>query len=148
MNFPEEPTRTDTQSTIEVYRVLDANCNRLREALRVLEEHFRFFENCGEDASEIKLLRHSLKSIISQLGQRQLLAARDTANDCFANKNRPEELERKKPDDILAANFKRAQEAARVIEEYSKLTPVSTTSETAKTIRFSLYTLEQRIFIR
>lgn len=148
MKFPGATTPADTQSVTEVYRVLDANSNRLREALRVLEEHFRFFTNSEENASEIKLLRHSLKSIISQLGQRQLLAARDTANDCFANKNRPEELQRAKPEDILTANFKRAQEAARVMEEYAKLSSVPETSEQAKTIRFNLYTLEQRIFIR
>ena len=149
MKSPEATSRIDIQQPAnEVYRVLDANCNRLREALRVLEEHFRFFENSQANASEIKLLRHSLRSIISQQGKRQLLAARDTATDCFADKNRPEELHRVTPEDILAANFKRAQEAARVIEEYSKLTPVPQTSETAKTIRFSLYTLEQRIFIR
>jgi thiamine-phosphate pyrophosphorylase len=45
---------------------------------------------------------------------------------------------------VLSGNFKRAQEAARVIEEYAKISPAAHVSEKAKTIRFSLYDLEKR----
>ena len=136
------------QTDETVYRILDANCNRLREALRVLEEYFRFIQNNEELAVKLKVLRHSLKTIITDLGLTRLLAARDTETDCLAGKNRPEELQRERPEDVLTANFKRAQEAARVIEEYAKLTPVPETSETAKKIRFTLYTVEQHLFGR
>lgn len=128
-----------------IYRVLDANLNRLREALRVIEEYYRFFKNDADIAVALKKLRHSLKEVENGLGRERLLKGRDTGNDCFADKNRPEELLRKTETDILVASFKRAQEAARVIEEYTKITEHPEYSETAKTIRFSLYNVEKTL---
>jgi thiamine-phosphate pyrophosphorylase len=130
--------------TNAVYRVLDANCNRLREALRVIEEYFRFLSNTETTAIELKQLRHSLVAIETDLGAATLLANRDTATDCFAGRNRPEEMVRSSAADLLRANFKRAEEAARVIEEYAKLEHAPSVSERAKKIRFALYLLEQR----
>lgn len=127
-----------------VYRVLDANCNRLREALRVIEEYFRFIVNNETAAIELKQLRHSLISLEDTLGPGNLLANRDTAADCFADHNRPEEMVRTGTVDLLRANFKRSAEAARVIEEFAKLTDAPEASEPAKKIRFTLYQLEQR----
>jgi thiamine-phosphate pyrophosphorylase len=127
-----------------VYRILDANCNRLREALRVIEEYFRFLENNEVAAIELKGLRHRLIEVEEKLGPQALLQNRDVANDCFADTNRPEEMERSGGTAaLLAANIRRAQEAARVIEEYAKLTDTAEASETAKRIRFSLYRFEQ-----
>lgn len=77
-----------------IYRVLDANCNRLREALRVIEEYCRFIMNNATASAQLKLLRHKLVSIEEQLGYQKLLAHRDAQNDPFADKNRPEEMER------------------------------------------------------
>lgn len=127
-----------------VFRILDANCNRLREALRVIEEYFRFIQNLEEPSVVLKTMRHKLITIESDLGSGRLLDARDTATDCFSEGNRPEELHRDGIGSILAANFKRAQEAARVIEEYAKLTDAQASSSVAKEIRFSLYSLEHR----
>jgi thiamine-phosphate pyrophosphorylase len=126
-----------------VYRVLDANLNRLREALRVIEEYFRFFIANESVAITLKKLRHSLEEIESGAGTQALLACRDTKNDPFANVNRPEELGRSTPEQVVCGNFKRGQEAARVIEEYLKITPVAHLSEKAKILRFSLYDLEK-----
>lgn len=127
-----------------IFRILDANCNRLREALRVIEEYYRFAVNEESAAITLKEERHRLISIEDAVGRHRLLAARNTGDDCFASENRPEELRRDGLASLLAANFKRAQEAARVLEEYGKLTNASAVSETAKRIRFSLYDLEQR----
>jgi len=126
-----------------VYRILDANLNRLREALRVIEEYFRFMIAGEAVAVQLKQMRHSLEEIETGLGPARLLAARDTQTDPFANVNRPEELGRAGAGQIICANFKRGQEAARVIEEYSKVTDAAFVSEKAKTIRFSLYALEK-----
>lgn len=127
-----------------VYRVLDANLNRLREALRVIEEYFRFLKNDSTLSAELKGIRHSLQEIEDGLGREKLLANRDTGSDCFANENRPEEMTRKNESDILIASFKRAQEAARVLEEYTKITQNPCLSEKAKSSRFILYTIEQK----
>jgi hypothetical protein len=136
--------RTHRLPENSIYRVLDANCNRLREALRVIEEYFRFIINREDAAIELKKLRHELVAIEERLGRERLLENRDTATDCFVDLNRPEEMQRIGTDGLLKANFKRAQEAARVIEEYAKLTDGADASENAKSIRFSLYRIEQQ----
>ncbi len=126
-----------------VFKVLDANLNRLREGLRVIEEYFRFIAPQTETAGRLKTLRHDLEELERGFDQRRLLNGRDTETDPFANTNRPEEMDRTTVLQVVAANFKRAQEAARVIEEYSKITDVAFLSEKAKTIRFSLYAVEK-----
>ena len=40
------------------YRILDANFNRAREALRVVEEYCRFVLNSGALSERAKRLRH------------------------------------------------------------------------------------------
>jgi hypothetical protein len=129
---------------LQVFRVIDANLNRLREALRVIEEYYRFLQADKDRAVTLKSLRHSLNAIEAGIGRKNLLAGRDVASDPFANVNRLEELDRSGAGDVLRANFKRGQEAARVIEEFCKLSPVLALSEKAKTVRFSLYSLEKK----
>ena len=126
-----------------VLRVIDANLNRLREALRVVEEYFRFINSDEAAAVGLKQMRHSIERIESGVGRAALLAHRDTETDPFARENRPEELTRNRTIDVLAANLKRAQEAARVLEEYVKLTDAPRLSEIAKTVRFDLYLIEK-----
>ena len=131
-----------------VYRILDANLNRLREALRVIEEYFRFIRNEETPSIKLKELRHRIIDIEQELGQAELLQHRDTERDCFANVNRSEELDRKGDSALARANFKRAQEASRVIEEYSKIGGHAGVSEKAKEIRFVLYKMEKETMAR
>lgn len=127
-----------------VLRILDVNLNRLREALRVIEEYVRFIDLHETLAAGFKGLRHALQEIETGLGREALIDSRDVETDPFAQGNRPEELMRGDESDIVSANFKRAQEAARVIEEYVKITNAPALSEKAKNIRFSLYELEKK----
>jgi thiamine-phosphate pyrophosphorylase len=129
----------------QAYRILDANLNRLREALRVVEEHVRFVRSDGDLSITTKRIRHSLESMVTSFGPKDLLANRDTGADPFASVSQPEELSRAGIGGVLAANLKRAQEAARVIEEYAKVVDRMDSSETAKAVRFSLYDLEKRL---
>ena len=128
-----------------VYRILDANLNRLREGLRVIEEFFRFVKNDAEMSIQLKGLRHALQEIESLIGRDNLIANRDTVTDCFSVENRPEELTRECIEDIVIAGFKRSQEASRVLEEYTKIGRYFEASETAKKMRFALYEIENRI---
>jgi thiamine-phosphate pyrophosphorylase len=132
-------------SDASVYRILDANLNRLREALRVIEEYVRFVDTSESLSIRCKTLRHSLEDMEAGFGPENLLAGRDTGSDPFAGENRPEELVRATPADVASAGFKRGQEAARVIEEYAKLTEHAHFSDTAKSLRFSLYSLEKDV---
>jgi len=135
-------TRADTDV---IYRIIDANLNRLREALRVIEEYFRFIQTNESIAVDLKLLRHSIEELDTGFTREHLLASRDTETDPFAYTTREEELSRRGVTDILTAGFKRSQEAARVLEEYSKVSDKPLLSDRAKQIRFSLYRLEKRI---
>jgi thiamine-phosphate pyrophosphorylase len=127
----------------QVLRIIDANLNRLREALRVIEEYYRFASADKRLAASLKRMRHSLEGVEAAFGAQALLASRDVASDPFANVNRPEELTRTSGMEVLRANFKRGQEAARVIEEFAKVSAAPALSEKAKAVRFSLYTLEK-----
>jgi thiamine-phosphate pyrophosphorylase len=133
------------EESLPVFRILDANLNRLREGLRVIEEYARFAVMADDVSVDLKRLRHSLRDIEQTLGRDNLLAGRDTATDPFAGDGRPEEFARSEPLDVCIAGFRRAQEAGRVLEEYTKVTSFAEVSNRAKAIRFALYDLEKQM---
>jgi hypothetical protein len=142
--FPGPPELPDNSSRI--YRILDVNLNRLREALRVIEEYYRFIKEIEEVGITLKEMRHVLVTVEEELGKERLLDSRDTTTDCFAKSVRPEE--RARPGGLrglLGANFKRGQEATRVLEEYSKIVAAKTVPDKAKQMRFALYNLEKTV---
>jgi nucleotidyltransferase/DNA polymerase involved in DNA repair len=130
-----------------VFRVLDANLNRLREGLRVVEEFVRFYHSNDSEAKLLKQLRHKVRTIETDLSREELLAGRDSDSDLFRNGSEARELERSSMDELVIANIRRAQESARVLEEYLKLVQETPLSEIAKNIRFELYSLEKRMGI-
>ncbi len=136
--MPEEKKST-------VLRILDVNCNRLREALRVLEEYVRFVVNNSETANILKQLRHSLRLFEDECNRSELIISRDTKTDPFARETKPIEMMRTSLRDVLIANCKRAQEAARVLEEYVKITQYAQAAVHAKTLRFALYDAEKNL---
>ena len=125
----------------ELYRVIDANLNRLKEGIRVIEDLMRYLYNNKELSQKLKNLRHLAKFEDIQ----NLLKNRDSINDVL----RPsidDELKRDNLEAIIIANFKRAQESSRVLEELFKLYN-TTQSETFKHIRYELYDLEKVILL-
>jgi thiamine-phosphate pyrophosphorylase len=138
----------DDAADSRILRIIDVNLNRLREALRVIEEYFRFLSCDVTVARALKGHRHSLERIEAGFGPAQLVASRDIGSDPFASVNSPEELTRTSPQEIMRAGFKRAQEAARVIEEYAKVSLRVEASGIAKALRFDLYSLEKELMDR
>ena len=120
-------------------RLLDANLNRLREGIRVIEDIYRYIFNDKIIATQLKTLRH--KSRISLY--KELLNSRDIKNDVLKTSTKSEQ-NREDLNSILIANFKRAQESSRVLEEFCKLIDAQT-SENFKSIRYELYDLEKSI---
>lgn len=120
-------------------RLIDANLNRLREGIRVVEDIYRYIFNDKTTASALKKLRHSSRIALYD----ELLLSRDIQNDVL-KKSTQSEQNRENLNSILIANFKRAQESARVLEEFGKLID-SDTSENFKYIRYELYHLEKNI---
>ena len=90
-------------TTKAVFRVLDVNLNRLREALRVIEEYFRFIALDGPIAAQLKRFRHFARGNRTGRGAVYLLESRDTHSDPFANVNRAEEMGRQTPEQCSAA---------------------------------------------
>ena len=121
----------------ELFRVIDANLNRLKEGIRVSEDIFRYAYNNKEIATQLKQLRHLAQ--IDDLDN--LLNSRDSQNDVL-RKTQEVELNRTDIKSIITANFKRAQESSRVLEEMFKIVDPKL-SEVFKNIRYNLYTLEK-----
>lgn len=125
--------------TKEHLRLLDANLNRLREGVRVVEDIYRYIFNNKELAIQLKNIRHKARITLYA----ELLESRDIQNDVLKKSTKSEQTREDLPS-ILIANFKRAQESARVIEEFSKLLDMQT-SENFKSIRYELYHLEKSV---
>ena len=117
-------------------RLIDANLNRLREGIRVVEDIFRYIYNNKEISTKLKSLRH----IARTKNYYELLETRDVENDVLRESIKSEQ-NREDLYSILIANFKRAQESARVLEEFTKLISIKD-SENFKYIRYELYNLE------
>ena len=125
----------------ELFRVIDANINRLKEGIRVVEDVIRYKDNNKELSSKLKSLRHKAQIKETQ----QLLQHRDSINDVLRPSTKSEQ-NRSSLEDILTANFKRAEESARVLEELYKLENIEY-SENFKTLRYELYNLEKEVML-
>lgn len=125
--------------TKENLRLLDANLNRLREGIRVVEDIYRYIFNDKDTATKLKNLRHNSRISVYD----ELLDSRDIQNDVL-KKSTASEQNRTDLKSILIANFKRSQESSRVLEEFTKLIDTNT-SENFKSIRYELYHLEKSI---
>jgi len=125
--------------TKENLRLLDANLNRLREGIRVVEDIYRYIFNDKQTSSKLKQLRHNSRINIYN----ELLNSRDIQNDVLKVSTKSEQ-NRTDLNSILIANFKRAQESSRVLEEFGKLISIEV-SENFKSIRYELYDLEKNI---
>jgi thiamine-phosphate pyrophosphorylase len=125
----------------ELLRVCDANLNRLREGIRVIEDISRYKNNDKETALKLKFLRH-----LTQLEDyKTLLQYRDSINDVLKSSTKSEQ-NRNSLEDIIISNFKRAEESSRVLEEIFKLEDIKT-SEKFKHIRYQLYDIEKQILL-
>ena len=127
-----------------VNRIIDANFNRAREALRVLEDYARFTLNDSAISLSAKNLRHELCSILGQLPACDLLTARDTPADVGTQLSTQQELTRSDPLAVAAAAAKRLPEALRCLEEYTKIDNPNIARE-LEAIRYRAYTLEKQL---
>jgi thiamine-phosphate pyrophosphorylase len=126
----------------ELYRVIDANLNRLKEGIRVIEDIMRYKENNKALSKQLKTIRHKARINMLEV----LLKNRDSINDVLRGSTKSEQ-NRTNLQSIITANFKRAQESARVLEELFKLSNIQE-SENFKTIRYELYNLEKEIMLQ
>ena len=120
-----------------IERLLDANLDRAREGLRVLEDWARFGLNRADLVARCKDLRQRL----GQCHRDRYRAARQTAMDVAAGLEHPAQAERRGPEAVLRANAARVQEALRVLEEFGRERDPELASQAAA-CRYALYDLD------
>lgn len=129
-----------------VYRIIDANINRSREGLRVIEEYCRFILNDEVLTSRVKSLRHDLGQYVSRFDPAVLLNARDSEADIGKDMRIQNAQQRKDFTDCLCAAFKRTEEAMRSIAESCKVVAPAL-AQSFEAIRFNVYTIEKDIML-
>ncbi len=128
-----------------VLRIIDANANRAREALRVMEDAARFILEDPSLCEQLKLLRHDLAQALSLIGP--LHAWRDTPNDVGTSITTDSEMNRTGAADTATAAGKRLSEALRSLEEYGKTLGQTAEgfAQTIESLRYRGYALEQQL---
>lgn len=122
-----------------LFRVLDANLNRAREGLRVLEDTARFVWNDRSLFESLRGARHGLDRA-TRAAYPKLVSGRESAADM--GRRMAEGKSRDWPG-LVAANFRRVQEALRVLEEYGKVFSPGASSQFKK-YRFQIYLQEKK----
>lgn len=128
-----------------LYRIIDANLNRSREGLRVIEDIVRF---CIDDTGlcrTLKRLRHELADAVKDT--KALIASRNSKHDVGRRFNPLLEGGGKKLRSLVIANFRRVEESLRVLEEVYKVMKPSK-AKAFKNLRFRTYTLEKKVYER
>lgn len=147
-------------SSKDILRILDANLNRAREGLRVVEEIARFVFDDKALQKKTKSLRHQLASLFAESSHakprfamaepaaaaldREVLVdlGRDASGDVGKASSTQRETKRASLSDLIQANFGRIEESIRALEEYTK--PVASgLSPKLKSMRFDVYSLEK-----
>lgn len=126
-----------------VLRIIDANANRAREALRVVEDYARFGLNDDQVCSKLKLLRHDLTEALAGTLADAILC-RDTTGDVGTTIKAPAELTREDLSHVVIAAGKRFGEAIRCLEEFAKTTDPAAAARLEQ-IRYRFYVLEQTV---
>jgi len=122
---------------LRISQIIDANLDRAREGLRVLEDWARF--GLGNEDFVIRI-----KNFRQILGKNHLeiyKLSRNHIEDQCKGLSHDEQTKRKSPSKIISCNSARVQEALRVIEEFSR-NHNNKLSKIASEIRYEIYTLE------
>jgi thiamine-phosphate pyrophosphorylase len=124
-------------------RILDANLNRAREALRVIEDYARFALDDRPLCAQLKQLRHELVNTTLTFAGDAILH-RDTPGDVGTTNKTESEQSRDDIAHVVIAAGKRLGEALRTIEEYLKTEDPSTASK-VESIRYRFYDIERQL---
>lgn len=130
-------------------RIVDANANRAREALRLLEDSARFLLDDPALSSRIKSVRHSLTLVlVQQYGNKHtLIAERDTPGDVGTSITVDAESNRSSALQLAEAAGSRLTEALRAIEECLKIDSPSA-SALIEQLRYEAYEIDRLLLPR
>ncbi len=128
-----------------IYRIIDANINRLKEGLRVSEEITRFILDNRALTKILKDIRHRVDELAKKLPSKiALIECRCSAEDVGRTLTNKGEITRKNLSDIFFANIQRVKESVRVLEEFTKFDNQKV-SGSFKDIRYRIYELEKKV---
>jgi len=127
-------------------RILDAAFNRAAEGLRVVEDYLRFGLDDAHLTRLAKQLRHELATHAAALGSTEQARARDSGADVGRTISNHSERSRRTAEDVVAASFKRVEQALRSLEEYGKLRSNSVAA-LLEQLRYRTYTLEKAALV-
>jgi thiamine-phosphate pyrophosphorylase len=139
--------RYDEEEMSPIARIIDANANRAREAMRVMEDAARFALNDAKLTEQIKSLRHDLRAALGLLAPGILEANRDTPADVGTTVTTAAEMNRRSLLDIVIAAAKRLSESLRSIEECSK-TLNTELARQIESLRYRAYAIEMELQLR
>ena len=128
----------------EIYRILDANLNRAREAMRVVEDFARFALDDARLSGTAKDMRSRLQQLSASVPADDLLSARDTPADVGTQLTSKTEMARPDAPAVVTAACKRLTEALRTLEEYAKVVAPQTASG-FESLRYQAYALEREL---
>jgi thiamine-phosphate pyrophosphorylase len=130
-----------------ILRMIDANLNRCREGVRVLEDCARFGIDDAPIAQRLKSARHALRTATQSLPVNvdELISSRDTAGDVGTMISTDTEHKRSGMRDLVLAAGKRASESLRVIEESTKT--IGANANAFESIRYQLYDIERDLIL-
>lgn len=122
-------------------RLIDANANRAREGLRVVEDLARFILNDPRLSADLKTIRHQLAAALEilPLDRGALLAWRDAHADVGTTLSTPAEADRDGLPAIAAAAAGRLAEALRAIEESAKALGSPQAAAAVEQLRYRAY---------
>ncbi|WP_269623292.1 thiamine phosphate synthase [Prochlorococcus marinus] len=124
-----------------VAQLIDANLDRAREGLRVIEDWSRFAIKNKGLVITLKDWRHQL----GQLHHESYKESRSINSDKGLGLGHDSQSKRVSAKQIVEANFARVQEALRVLEEFSRIYHPEL-SLTSSKIRYELYDFEKVFF--
>lgn len=126
-----------------VLRIVDANLNRAREALRVLEDYARFILDDASLCARLKGIRHELADATRGVAT-DAIVHRDTPGDVGTGISTAAESSRQDTAHVITAAGKRLGEALRTIEEYLKVIAPPAAGRVER-LRYDVYETERRI---
>jgi thiamine-phosphate pyrophosphorylase len=131
-----------------IYRIIDANANRLKEGLRVCEDVIRFILEDNALTRDLKNIRHDVDAFLGALtDRRRCLQSRDSVMDTGRSIHTVRELSRSSVCDIFCANIQRVKESIRVLEEFSKIANKKSALG-FKELRYRVYEIEKKAIKR
>ena len=125
-----------------VARILDANLNRGREALRLAEDYARFALDDEALCGELKAVRHAWSAATPA----DLPLHRDATGDVGTAVTTPAESARAGLGHAVVAAGKRFAEAARVVEELLKI-DAPADAAAVEACRYRFYDVERRLLL-